>query len=248
MELPQEFLKTASRARYVMVLTGAGISAESGLATFRGQDGWWRNYHPQDLATPQAFYKDPRLVWEWYQWRREQALKAQPNPGHLAIAVMEKLFPEFLLATQNVDGLHQRAGSLKMVELHGNIHRSRCFRCQKPYPSIPNDNQIPPRCSCGGLLRPDVVWFGEELPRDVLKQAWEAASQAQLFFVIGTSGLVQPAASLPLVARRSGAFVIEVNPEESSLTEMADLSLRYKAGEAMPSIVRTMEKARWRKL
>lgn len=240
MELPEEFLKAASSARCGVVLTGAGISAESGLATFRGQGGWWRDYDPRRLATPQAFEQDPRLVWEWYQWRRQQALAARPNSGHLAIAALEKLFPEFLLVTQNVDGLHQRAGSSKLVELHGNIHRQRCFRCQRIFKAIPDDQAIPPRCDCGGLLRPDVVWFGEPLPGDALQKAWETAEQAELFFIVGTSGLVQPAASLPLVAKGNGAYVVEVNPEETPLSEAADLEVRSKATEALPGMVRAI--------
>lgn len=240
MELPGDLLEAAVRARGCVVLTGAGISAESGLATFRGPEGWWRNMDPQRLATPQAFEDNPRLVWEWYQWRREQALRAKPNPGHLAIAEMEKLFPYFLLITQNVDGLHQRAGSSRMIELHGNIYRYRCFRCQSIFEQLPNGQDIPPRCACGGMLRPDVVWFGEALPAEALELAWEESARADIFFAIGTSGLVQPAASLPLVAKRGGAFLIEINLQETPLSDLADLSIRSKAGEVMSAIVQAM--------
>jgi NAD-dependent deacetylase len=221
-------------------LTGAGISAESGLATFRGPGGWWRKYDPQTLATPQAFRNDPGLVWEWYWWRREKALKARPNPGHLAIAALEGLFPRFLLITQNVDGLHQRAGSRIMVELHGNILRERCLECGRPGPGPSLKPEGLPRCDCGGLMRPDVVWFGEPLPSEGLELAWRESARADLFLAVGTSGLVQPAASLPLAAGRKGAFLAEVNPEPTPLSDSAGAAVRAKAGQAMPAFLEAL--------
>ncbi len=230
----------AARAHGCVVLTGAGISAESGLATFRGAGGWWRNHDPQTLATPQAFRKDPGLVWEWYRWRRQKALEAKPNPGHLAIAALEELFPDFLLITQNVDGLHQRAGSRRLVELHGNIFRERCFDCgwasRKPFSNL----EAIPRCGCGGLMRPDVVWFGEPLPEEAIEMAWQASQSAELFISVGTSGLVQPAASLPLAAKRGGALVVEVNPNPTPLSGSAGAVIRAKAGRAMPAIAEAL--------
>lgn len=240
--LPGEFMEAARAAQRCVVMTGAGVSAESGLATFRGPGGWWRNHDPQELATPEAFARDPGLVWGWYQWRRERALGAEPNPGHLAIAAMEGLFPGFLLATQNVDGLHQRAGSRRMVELHGNIHRNRCSRCHRIHERAPDDGGLPPHCTCGGLLRPDVVWFGEPLPAEALELAREESARADIFFAVGTSGLVQPAASLPLGAKRGGAYLVEVNPEPTPISDLADLSIRSKAGEAMAAIAEAVRK------
>lgn len=219
----------------IVALTGAGVSAESGVPTFRGPEGLWRAFRPEDLATPEAFARDPALVWEWYDWRRQRIAACQPNPAHRVLAEMEAALPDFTLITQNVDGLHQAAGSRRVLELHGNIWRVRCIRCGKvsenrevPLP------EIPPRCACGGLLRPDVVWFGEPLPADVLEQAWEAAERCRWMLVIGTSALVQPAASLPIVAKRNGAYLIEVNVADTPLTPLADEVLRGPAGEVLP--------------
>ncbi len=219
----------------VVVLTGAGVSAESGVPTFRGPEGLWRTFRPEDLATPEAFARDPVLVWEWYDWRRQRIANCRPNPAHRVLAEMEAALPDFTLITQNVDGLHQAAGSRRVLELHGNIWRVRCTRCGRvgedrrvPLP------EIPPRCACGGLLRPDVVWFGEPLPPAVLEEAWEAAARCRWMLVVGTSALVQPAASLPVVARRSGARLIEVNVSDTPLTPLADEVLRGPAGEVLP--------------
>ncbi|HEY75618.1 MAG TPA: NAD-dependent deacylase [Thermoflexia bacterium] len=221
--------------RSVVVLTGAGISAESGVPTFRGPEGLWRSFRPTDLATPEAFRRDPALVWEWYDWRRQRIAACQPNPAHRVLAEMEAVIPDFTLITQNVDGLHQAAGSRNVLELHGNIWQVRCTTCRwsgedrrVPLP------EIPPRCRCGGLLRPDVVWFGESLPPHILEAAWEATSRCQVMLVIGTSAVVQPAASLPVTAKRNGAYLIEVNPAETPLTPLADEVLRGPAGETIP--------------
>jgi NAD-dependent deacetylase len=227
-----------SRARRVAVLTGAGVSAESGVPTFRGADGLWRQYRAEDLATPEAFHRDPGLVWEWYDWRRQLIGRCLPNPAHFAIASLERRTPEFLLITQNVDGLHRLAGSVRAVELHGNLWRVRCLlegriteHLEVPLPATP------PRCECGGLLRPDVVWFGEALPAEALGQAFEAAEGCDVFLVVGTSAVVQPAASLPVVARNRGAYVVEVNLEPTALTPVAHESHHGKAGEILPSLL-----------
>jgi NAD-dependent deacetylase len=232
-------IETLHSAQYVVVLTGAGISAESGVPTFRdAQTGLWAKYSPEELATPQAFRRNPKLVWEWYAWRRELVAQAEPNPGHLALAELERRLPKFTLITQNVDGLHQRASSRNVIELHGNIHRIKCFDEGRIIDSWPPTAEVPPRCPhCGGYLRPDVVWFGETLPPPALQAAFEAAQQGDLFFSIGTSGLVQPAASLPYEALRRGVTVVEINPDETSLTAGATYALRRPAGQILPAIV-----------
>ncbi|RLJ70763.1 NAD-dependent deacetylase [Hydrogenivirga caldilitoris] len=222
----------------IRVLTGAGISAESGIPTFRGKDGLWNKYDPAELATPEAFEQNPKLVWEWYDWRRQLIAKAQPNEGHRIVAKMEELFSDFWLITQNVDGLHQRAGSKKVIELHGNIWKVRCLNCGAEYYEYTTPlPEIPPKCrECSGLLRPGVVWFGESLPVDALSKAYELSQNADVFIVVGTSALVYPAAELPLIAKREGAKLIEVNPEETPITPYADYSLREKAGEGLRKV------------
>ncbi len=234
-----EKLKTAQR---VAVLTGAGVSAESGVPTFReAQTGLWAQYDPQELATPRAFRQNPKLVWEWYAWRRQLAAKAEPNPGHLALAEMGKRVPHFTLITQNVDGLHPRAGSRHVVALHGDITRTKCFADGRPVAVWPETDQIPPRCPrCDGLLRPDVVWFGEGLPPDALGTAVSAARSCDLFFSIGTSALVQPAASLPIEALNSGAFVVEINLNETPLTPHIHLLLKGASGVILPKLIQAV--------
>jgi NAD-dependent deacetylase len=229
-----------AEAERVVVLTGAGISAESGVPTFRGAGGLWRQHRPEDLATPEAFARGPRLVWEWYDWRRARVAKAEPNPGHLALAQLERRIPDFTLITQNVDGLHQRAGSRRVLKLHGDIWTLHCLGCglEETNHDVPL-REIPPRCSCGGLFRPGVVWFGEALPADVLRHAMEAAAHAQVFLVVGTSAVVQPAASLPLLAQQNGAKLVEVNLEETPLSAQADASFWGKAGELLPRLLET---------
>ena len=222
----------------IAVLTGAGISAESGIPTFRGTNGLWRKYRPEELASPSAFRRDPGLVWEWYDWRRGLVADTEPNPGHFALARLERSAADFTLITQNVDGLHDRAGSQNILKLHGDIWQVLCTGCSRrsrntrvPLP------ELPPRCSCGGLLRPDIVWFGESLPQDVLQAAWSTSEAADVFMVIGTSALVQPAASLPLVAKESNACLIEINMEETALSPHADISLHGAAGELLPLLI-----------
>ena len=228
-------LRVANR---VAVLTGAGISAESGIPTFRDAlTGFWANFKPEDLATVEAFERNPKMVWEWYALRRKMVAEVAPNPGHLALAEIERRVPHFTLITQNVDGLHQRAGSKKTIELHGNISRVKCFK-EETVVTEWNEESVPPHCPrCGAWLRPDVVWFGELLPQQALADAYAASEQADVFMSIGTSAVVHPAASLPLQALRSGATVIEVNPDETPLTPYATFSLRGPAGRLLPALV-----------
>jgi NAD-dependent deacetylase len=232
-------------ARAVGVLTGAGISAESGVPTFRGTDGLWRTYRATDLATPEAFSRDPHLVWQWYRWRQGIIGRAEPNPGHLALAALQTRFAAFTLITQNVDGLHQRAGSTGVVELHGNIWRARCARrCgvvrQLGMPDAGEHADAGPAdlptCACGALLRPDIVWFGEALDQRHLDAAMEAARTADLFLVVGTSALVYPAAGLPLVAAREGATVVEINPDDTPLSPLAAIVLRGPAADVLSAL------------
>jgi NAD-dependent deacetylase len=221
----------------VVVFTGAGISAESGMPTFRGQNGLWNEFRVEELATPEAFAAHPARVWEWYGWRRQLIARIQPNPGHLAVAKFEKYFADFCLVTQNVDGLHSRAGSERILRLHGDIWEVRCIECglhrrdlREVLPSLP------PRCECGGMLRPGVVWFGEMLPAGVFESAVHAVESCELFFSVGTSAEVFPAAQLPAIARRHGAYVVEVNIERSAAADEAHEVLLGKAGEILPEL------------
>ncbi|MDZ7262420.1 MAG: NAD-dependent deacylase [candidate division KSB1 bacterium] len=225
-------------ARKVTVLTGAGVSAESGVPTFRGEEGLWKKFRPEELANFDAFMKNPELVWEWYDYRRKLILEVKPNPGHYALVAMENFYPDFTLITQNVDDLHRKAGSKKIYELHGNILRNRCVDCNKYYTQIDlgPDKKVP-RCHCGGLIRPDVVWFGELLPAREVELAFEAAANCEVFFSIGTSALVQPAASLPVTAKQSGAYVVEINYEPTVISNIVDESILGKSGEVLPQLM-----------
>lgn len=239
-DFPDALLERLRSAPRLAVLTGAGVSQESGLRTFRdAQTGLWAHHRPEDLASPQAFRRDPQLVWDWYAWRREAIKGVRPNPGHYALVEMERLVPDFTLITQNVDGLHRLAGSRRVLELHGNILRVRCSDCGVFPENWPEDIQAVPRCEvCGGLLRPDVVWFGEPLPRSELEQAVEAARACQVFLSVGTSGVVQPAASLAYAARNRGATLVEINAEDTPLTPKVHFFLRGKSGELLPALLR----------
>ncbi len=240
--IPPELVDALRTAHHVAVLTGAGVSAESGVPTFReAQTGLWAQYNPEELATPQAFRRDPKLVWEWYAWRRELVAKAAPNPGHLALAELEQKVPRLTLITQNVDNLHREAGSQNVIELHGNIQRTICFDERTVVESWPETESVPPPCpTCGGHLRPDVVWFGETLPPGALETAFDAAADCDLFLSIGTSALVQPAASLPIAALQAGAVVAEINPDTTVLTSRLPHALRGPAGEVLPELLKQL--------
>jgi NAD-dependent deacetylase len=234
--IAQELLERLAAARRVAVLTGAGISAESGIPTFRDAlTGLWAQYDPHALATPEGFARNPKLVWEWYAERRRRIAAVQPNPGHVALAALERRFERFTLVTQNIDSLHQRAGSHTVVELHGNITRVKCSREGILVREFPED-ESPPRCPCGAFLRPDVVWFGEMLPADALARAEEAAEHCEVFLSIGTSAQVYPAAELPLRALSAGATLVEINPETTPLTRHAHFVLQGAAGVVLPQL------------
>lgn len=241
--IPTELSAKLKAATRVCVLTGAGVSAESGVPTFRdAQTGLWSQYNPEELATPRAFRKNPRLVWEWYEWRRELVRHAKPNPGHIALAQMERIIPEFSLVTQNVDGLHQSAGSRRVIELHGNITRTKCFNEGTVVSCWPDSEDVPPKCpACSGLLRPDVVWFEEPLPEKELDLAIRFSVTCEVFLSVGTSSLVFPAASLPFEARRVGATLVEINPQPTPLTEKADFVLRGTAGAILPKLLASLQ-------
>ncbi|MGB9002801.1 MAG: NAD-dependent deacylase [Nitrosotalea sp.] len=224
------------QAEKIIFVTGAGISQESGIPTFRGKDGLWRKYDPMKLATIDAFYEDPRLVWEWYEERRKNILTAKPNPGHLAIVQLEKKKPVHIL-TQNIDGLHQRAGSKSVYELHGNIITIKCTVCDFKDKISAGFSGLPPLCKCGNILRPDVVWFGESLPQDVWQAAISQAISCDTMIVVGTSLAVSPANLLPIYAKQNGAILIEVNPEETPMSGTMDISIRSSAAKALPELV-----------
>ena len=234
MQAVRQWLRDASS---IAVLTGAGVSAESGVPTFRGENGLWKQYRAEDLATPGAFERDPKLVWEWYDWRRSLIALAQPNPGHYALAGAESRARNFKLITQNVDGLHELAGSRNVLRLHGSIWILRCLECAReredrrtPLP------ELPPRCECGGLLRPGVVWFGEPLPEKAWQAAQKAARSTDLFLLVGTSAVVYPAAGLASIAKSSGARVVEINIE-SALAGTVDEFLQGPSGELLPQLM-----------
>lgn len=242
-EFAPDFINTIRNSITVAVLTGAGISAESGVPTFRGEEGLWKKFRAEELATVDAFMGNPQLVWEWYLHRRELMNDVDPNPGHYALVDMEKYFEDFTLITQNVDGLHRRAGSSNILELHGNIALNKCFECGEPYKGeISLDDGELPQCGCGGRIRPDVVWFGEMLPERAINGAFEASNRAELFISIGTSALVHPAASMPLMAKRSGAYLVEVNLEPTPLTEYCDYYIHGQSGEILPRIMEELKK------
>lgn len=235
MQAVREWLK---EARSIAVLTGAGVSAESGVPTFRGAGGLWKQRRAETLATPEAFLQDPKMVWEWYDFRRGALAKVQPNPGHYALVELEKRAPAFTLITQNVDGLHELAGSRNVLRVHGSIWMVRCSACgnEREDRRVPLPD-IPPRCACGELLRPGVVWFGEALPPAVWGEAEAAARQADLFLVIGTSAVVYPAAGLALIAKSNGARLVEINIAETALSREIDEFLQGPSGELLPQLI-----------
>lgn len=241
----QKVAELMTRCSNVVVLTGAGISAESGVPTFHGKEGLWGKFRPEELATMDAFLANPQIVWEWYNWRRKLIGEVQPNPGHVAIAEMALLFDRFSLVTQNVDGLHRLAGSKRVLELHGNLNRNKCADCNRPFRATEIDpNKLPACESCGGRIRPDVVWFGEMLPGDVIEEAFAVAEQAELFFSVGTSAIVHPAASLPVTAKRCGATLVEINPEPTPLSDLADFRFAGPSGELLPQLLAAFQELR----
>lgn len=238
MIIPEILRERIPGVRSVCVLTGAGISAESGVPTFRGNDGLWKKFRPEELANVQAFMRNPELVWEWYAYRRRLIAEVKPHAGHRALVEIERRVSDFTLVTQNVDGLHADAGSRHILELHGNIRRNICLSCSAEAPQdLPvSDSHVPTCPSCGGLIRPGVVWFGEMLPMMVFAEAERAAKRCDLFLSIGTSTVVYPAASLAFTAKTHGAFVAEINPESTDLTPHADVVLRTPASVGVPAI------------
>jgi NAD-dependent deacetylase len=241
MRLPfsDRFRSVLASAQRVVAFTGAGISAESGVPTFRGEGGIWKKMRAEELASMNGFLQNPALVWEWYQHRRTIISTVEPNAGHRALVAMESIFPVMTVITQNIDNLHRRAGSTAIFELHGNIERNYCVKCGKPYQEadVPLREGLPACTACGGLIRPDVVWFGEMLPEDQWEGSVRASESADVFFSIGTSAVVYPAASLPLVAKRAGAFLVEVNPDPTPLTDSVNEFLKGTAGEILPAVV-----------
>ena len=229
----------------LVVTTGAGMSSESGIPTFRDAPGAvWANYDPADLATPEGFLRDPALVWRWYADRRAIIAGVRPHEGHRAIAALEALYEPFLLLTQNIDNLHRAAGSTRIIELHGNIFRYKCFDRGHKIERLPETAEVPPRCACGSMIRPDVVWFGELLDSDHLELAYGALVSCGALLVVGTSGIVYPAAGFPALAKQAGARVIEVNREETPITDIADVSLRARAGDALHALVSAIRERR----
>ena len=229
-----------AEARAIAVLTGAGISAESGVPTFRGAGGMWRLFRPEDLATPEAFARDPKLCWEWYDWRRGLIAGVQPNAGHAALAELEHRTNALTLITQNVDGLHQRAGSRKVLEVHGSIWILQCVRCGREWRNLAPALDLPPHCECGGMARPGVVWFGENLNPKIWATAEQAVRACDVLLVVGSSAVVYPAAGLVPLASAAGAKIIEVNLEATPLSHAVDFSFAGLAGTILPQLLETL--------
>jgi NAD-dependent deacetylase len=240
--IPDAVIERFCTAQSVTVLTGTGVALESGIPTFRdAQKGEWAHVSATELATPQAFVRNPRLVWNWYLYRRRMIEAVQPGPIHYALVDLEQQYDDFLLITQSIDGLHWRAGSRDLLELHGNISRSRCFDCSSYQMGWDEESEVLPTCvRCGGLLRPDVVWLGEGLPELYLSKAYNATRRAQVFLSVGASPRVPPAASLPLIARRAGAYVVEVHTEETALSGIADCWLQSNASDVLQELVQRL--------
>ena len=223
-------------SKKIVFVTGAGISQESGIPTFRGKDGYWRRYDPMKLASIDAFYDDPKLVWEWYEDRRKNILSVKPNEGHFAISQMEE-FKDVVVLTQNIDGLHQRSGSTNVLELHGSIIRIKCTVCDFTDNITENFELLPPKCKCGSMLRPDVVWFGEPLPQNIWQSAIKEASVCDVMVIVGTSLVVSPANTLPVYAKQNGAILIEVNPEKTVMSNDMTLSIQATSVGVLPKML-----------
>jgi NAD-dependent deacetylase len=241
MNFDQTFLNQLSQAKKIAFFTGAGISAESGIPTFRGKDGIWNKLKPEELANFNKFMRNPQMVWEWYNHRKKIIHDSQPNAGHYAIAEMQNLFDEVVVVTQNIDNLHRRAGSKNIFELHGNIERNYCVNCHTFYNNELDFSNGVPKCKCGGLIRPDVVWFGEYLPQDQFGGGENAANWCDIFFVIGTSAIVYPAAGLVHAAKQAGSFIVEVNIGETEISSICDQSFYGEAGKILPEIVEAVK-------
>ena len=235
-EINDSLIDTLKNSESIVFFTGAGISAESGIATFRGKEGLWNKFKPEELANFDAFMRNPELVWEWYNYRRRIVHEAKPNAAHLTIAEMQNHFKDVTVVTQNVDNLHRRAGSKKIFELHGNIEKNYCINCKKDFNEELDFSSGVPKCDCGGLIRPGVVWFGEFLPEDQYLGGEKAAMNAEVFFVVGTSAVVYPAAGLVYTAKASGATIVEINIEETEISSSVNYSYFGKAGEILPKI------------
>lgn len=242
MAFEKTFLDKLAVSEKVVFFTGAGISAESGIPTFRGKDGIWNKLKPEELANFNAFMRNPKMVWEWYNHRKKIIHESKPNAGHITIAEFEKYFDDVTVVTQNIDNLHRRAGSRKIYELHGNIERNYCINCKTFYNEELDFSEGVPKCKCGGLIRPDVVWFGEFLPADQLEASERAAINSDIFFVVGTSAVVYPAAGLVYTAKRSGSYIVEVNIEETEVSSIADISFFGEAGKVLPEILEEVKK------
>ncbi len=235
-------LKTARR---LVFFTGAGISAESGVPTFRGENGIWKKFSAEELANFDAFMRNPDLVWEWYQHRREVIHATEPNAGHYAIKQLEEYFESVIIVTQNIDNLHRRAKSSTIYELHGNMEKNYCINCKKRYDFVDfEDAKESPKCECGGLIRPDIVWFGENLPSDQFDPSQAAVENCDILFTIGTSGIVYPAAYLPMNAHKLGKFVVEINPVSTELSPFCNEILRFPSAEILPKIVEKVRELR----
>ena len=244
MKFSEELLNKLSKAKIVTVLTGAGVSAESGVPTFRDPGGIWEKFKPKQLANFEAFMADPDFVWSWYQHRREIMRDSKPNAGHYALTEMGNIFQKFNLVTQNIDNLHTRAGSKNVTELHGNIERNHCIKCRKVYNVVNVREKSELKCEFGGLIRPDVVWFGEMLPYDALLFAEDCAKKSDVFFTIGTSAEVYPAAFLPAMAKQSGAYVVEINTKPTAISHDMDEIIEGKSGEILSELVNQLNRTR----
>lgn len=265
-KMKEKLIKILKEVKKVVLLSGAGLSAESGIPTFRGKDGLWNKFNPTELATPEAFFQNPQLVWKWYIWRMHLIANSNPNPAHYAISKMEKVFPHFIHVTQNVDGLHREAGNRKFLELHGYIFDGKCRYCGALYPEkefsvifplssreflkkiseekLKEDvfrkidgGELPICPKCGEVVGPGVVWFGESLPENVLEKAILFSENCELFITVGTSAVVQPAASLPLIAKKRGALLVEINPEETPISKYCDFTFRESASSVLPDLI-----------
>ena len=236
-QIDKSLIDSLRKSESIVFFTGAGISSESGIPTFRGKDGIWNKLRPEELANFDAFMRNPEMVWEWYNHRKKIIHEAKPNAAHLAIAEMQNHFKNVTVVTQNIDNFHRRAGSSNIFELHGNIERNFCINCKKYYNEELDFSAGVPKCDCGGLIRPDVVWFGEYLPEDQFLGGEKAAINSDIFFVVGTSAAVYPAAGLVYTAKQSGSTIVEINIEETPLSSIADYSFFGKAGEILPRIL-----------